>query len=326
MNHFEVIKELICAKQKEGDFHDFKQEWHASNADLIHDILCFSNSLSVSQYRYIIIGVDDTDFSIKSVENDKKRKRQSGLLDTLHHALNSMPEVSLETIDYEGAKLDVIIITASAFRPYYLSKDYPRDSKNPLRAGVIYSRVGDRNTGVNETAKGDAMEKLWRIRFGLDKSPLERGITYLHQPSKWKENYIAGSSTGDYEQYYFEEFPKFVVRLMRDGSNKFNELGIVNKFPDKSPGSWYDCQLLYGQTLLIRESFIFIDGGRYMVALPERRENGGYFYVKNSNRYLLSVFINKQKKYNMEHYNFDTFSQRIGAEILTEAPARETTF
>ena len=42
----QIIARLISQKH-EGDFWDFKQEWHPKNknADFVKDIICFANSL-----------------------------------------------------------------------------------------------------------------------------------------------------------------------------------------------------------------------------------------------------------------------------------------
>lgn len=44
MNLYNEIKALISLKQ-EGNFWDFKKEWHSNNSDLLHDIICMSNNL-----------------------------------------------------------------------------------------------------------------------------------------------------------------------------------------------------------------------------------------------------------------------------------------
>ncbi|MRB55765.1 ATP-binding protein, partial [Bacillus thuringiensis] len=57
-NNFMIkIKNLILSKS-EGEFWDFKQEWHRDNERLLHDILCFANTVHEKDC-YIIIGVSD---------------------------------------------------------------------------------------------------------------------------------------------------------------------------------------------------------------------------------------------------------------------------
>jgi hypothetical protein len=48
-------------QQDECEFLDFKQEFHANNVDLIHDILCLANAYTNSKFEcrvwiYIIVG------------------------------------------------------------------------------------------------------------------------------------------------------------------------------------------------------------------------------------------------------------------------------
>ena len=51
------IFELISLKQ-EGEFWDFKRQWHENKADLLHDIICMANNLTDND-GYIIIGIDE---------------------------------------------------------------------------------------------------------------------------------------------------------------------------------------------------------------------------------------------------------------------------
>jgi len=41
---------------KEGDFWDFKQEWHENIEDLLKDIICFANTIH-DENCYIVFGV-----------------------------------------------------------------------------------------------------------------------------------------------------------------------------------------------------------------------------------------------------------------------------
>ena len=76
-----IIYELIESK-REGEYWDFKEEHHQNKADLLHDILCFSNSLH-DGIRYIIIGVVDGTYEISGCCNLSTRRKQSDLIDFL---------------------------------------------------------------------------------------------------------------------------------------------------------------------------------------------------------------------------------------------------
>lgn len=53
----EKIKSLINSIH-EGDYLDFKQAWYTENERLLHDILCFANTVH-NKNCYIIIGVSE---------------------------------------------------------------------------------------------------------------------------------------------------------------------------------------------------------------------------------------------------------------------------
>ena len=63
------IKKLILLRQ-EGEYWDFKKEWHINKADLLHDIICMANNPSLHD-GFIVIGInEETDFSVCDVVND----------------------------------------------------------------------------------------------------------------------------------------------------------------------------------------------------------------------------------------------------------------
>lgn len=52
----------LLLMEPESDYLDFKEKWYSGDKgtfDLIRDILCLSNSLSNSVFRYIIIGIKE---------------------------------------------------------------------------------------------------------------------------------------------------------------------------------------------------------------------------------------------------------------------------
>jgi predicted HTH transcriptional regulator len=73
------IKNLIDRKS-EGEYWDFKQEWYKDNERLLHDILCFANTVH-DRDCYLIIGVSDTG-EIVGVSEENRRK-QVHILDLL---------------------------------------------------------------------------------------------------------------------------------------------------------------------------------------------------------------------------------------------------
>lgn len=86
----EEILRLIALRQ-EGEYWDFKKEWHKSKPDLLHDIICMANNLS-NHDGLIIIGVDEeTEYSICDVVNDQNRKKTQDIVAFLRE--KSLPVV-----------------------------------------------------------------------------------------------------------------------------------------------------------------------------------------------------------------------------------------
>ncbi|HNW81570.1 MAG TPA: ATP-binding protein [bacterium] len=198
-----IINELIQYK-KEGSYWDFKQKWHDNNADLIRDILSLANGIEHQGDRYLIIGISDPpDCSFVGSEHMGKRKKQSDLLDLfskLQFAGGFVPDLRIETCRISEKEIDVIIIKDLPLKPYYLMERY---KNGELCEGAIYTRVGDKNTAKNSTADIYRVEKMWRERFGLDKTPFERVQQYLMYPKDWQTDGISKS--------YHDQFPEFTL-------------------------------------------------------------------------------------------------------------------
>lgn len=101
---------------------------------------------------------------------------------------------SVESLDFGEIEIDVIVIHNSDATPFYLTENFQSVMPNN-----IYTRVMDSNTPKNKSADLPHIETLWKKRFGLLSSPLERMMIYLKNPDLWK------SSPNDYptkKQYY----------------------------------------------------------------------------------------------------------------------------
>lgn len=198
------IMQLIKLKA-EGGYWDFKQKWHNNKVDLLHDIICMANNLENSD-AYIIIGVEDKNKKICGIseteesgasateesgasateesaasETKTNRKTQQNLIDFIKDkkfAGDMRPSVYVETLKLEEKEVDVIIIKNSKNTPYYLKESFKEKDKKinagSINAGSIYTRTGDTNTPKNSTADIDKAEYLWKKRFGIDLSPMEK--------------------------------------------------------------------------------------------------------------------------------------------------------
>ncbi len=210
------IVESFVNKASEGGYWDFKQSWHSNNADLLKDIICMANNTTVDmQDGYIIFGIEDSLFNIIGVSEDSNRKNQEniiGFLSSQAWSGEEIPNVDVKTVEIDGKEVDVLIIYRSDVTPYYLLKDYLKTNvsgkdKTIIRAGVIYSRVGDRNTSSAECATKQAAEFLWKKRFGLVGSDDFKVIKRLQNADSWY-------STDEYGTFYNSEYGD--IKIERD--------------------------------------------------------------------------------------------------------------
>ncbi|MFW5411975.1 ATP-binding protein [Aerococcus urinaeequi] len=256
-----IISNLISLKQ-EGAYWDFKCMWYdpIQTMNLLHDIICMSNNL-VNRDAYIIIGIDEENgYSINDVANDSNRKNTQKLVDFLKDkkfAGDIRPLVYVETINFFEGYIDVIVIKNSSNTPFYLKEKY-----KGIFANNIYTRIQDTNTPINSSADIDKVEWLWKKRFGLIQTPVERIETYLAHPDGW-----INSPYGETQQYY-RNFPEYTITYDSAGDNRDGYVYYLFSQYDSTP-HWIDISIYYHQTLLTEIGGVSLDGGRYMTPCPE---------------------------------------------------------
>ncbi|MCR3922022.1 MAG: ATP-binding protein, partial [Firmicutes bacterium] len=253
----EQVDNLISLK-KEGDHWDFKREWYCNKADLLHDIICMANNLS-SQDGLIIIGVDeDRDYEIQDIVEDSNRKKTQDLVSFLRKkkfAGGIRPTVTVQPVRLSQKTIDVIIVRNDRNTPYYLTEHY-----QGVFANNIYARIMDTNTPKNSSSDINIIETLWKKRFAINATALERVILYLQRPADWIDS-------SDESRMYYKYAPEFVIEQVsaaddRDGY-EFYLFGQYDSRPH-----WYDINLYYHQTLLDSLGGTALDGGRYFTATP----------------------------------------------------------
>lgn len=254
----EKVVNLISLKQ-EGDYWDFKREWYSNKADLLHDIICMANNLS-NQDGLIIIGIDEeTDYEIQDVEIDSNRKRTQDIVSFLRDkkfAGGIRPTVTVQAIKSSQKTIDVLIVCNDRNTPYYLTEQY-----QGVFANNIYVRIMDTNTPKNSSGDINIVETLWKKRFGINATALERVILYLQSPSDWIDSY-------NESRRYYKFAPEFVIEQVsasddRDGY-EFYLFGQYDIRPH-----WYDINIYYHQTLLDSIGGAALDGGRCFTATPK---------------------------------------------------------
>ncbi|MCM1991310.1 ATP-binding protein [Oceanirhabdus seepicola] len=308
----------LIESKSEGDYWDFKQEWHKDNERLIHDILCFTNTVH-DRDCYLIIGVSDKG-EVVGV-NEEGRLKQAGILDLLSNTVfagDFTPEVMVDTIEIEDKEIDILIIFNSYTVPYYLKKKSKKYQN--LREGFIYTRVGDRNTPIKQNATIHQIEMLWKKRFGLTQAPLVQIVNRLENKTEWIRN------EGTYYNIYKPEF-----RLVEEYDDERGRGQFYVYSQENSSFSYKDLSIMYNQTILKDFQLVVLDSGRFETPVPEwgyvvkERRVGCYkytykYYLKNSIEYKLQQFFfdisNEEELYAKNNFDevilyFDNEEERL---------------
>ena len=272
------ISELLG--QKESESLDFKERFPDNTVDLIHDILCLANSQTQNN-SYLIFGVSDNG-EVVGTESDPNSKTQAHIYDCIRQSFfNHIPDISLTVHLIGENSVSVLTIKNRPQKPYFLTKDKTHGNKT-IRAGVVYGRLGDTNIPLKDTASDSYIERMWRERFSIDITPLERLNIYLDEPSNWKR-------TGHLENFFFETHPEFQLISSSDEDKPFKE-DFTEKFPDKKAFR-LDIQAKYNTTTIGEYTLIACDGYRCHLPLPEPYLIGGkrkWRVSRNSNVYKIS--------------------------------------
>lgn len=281
------LVKLCISRGHEGDFWDFKQEWHKDMPALIKDIICFVNTVH-SENCYLIFGISD---DCRVVGMKQSRYELANIIDALsklEFATIDVPEITLDTIVLDGIEVDVLTILNTDNTPIYLRKPYGK-----MHPGCIYLRKGDRNTPDNSNALFGDIEMLWKKRFRLTKPPLEYIKNHLNNPLEWNET----------QDCYYNIFrPEYVLEHVYDEGDRdlraefyayamTNEHVVYSSMVVKCSG-----------TIVDNYQIVALDGGRYTTPTPEwgflgkrLTENGPEFsykyFLKDSFRYSLHSFM-----------------------------------
>ncbi len=273
----EILK--LIESKREGDFWDFKREPHENKASLLHDIIYLSNSLHRGS-RFLILGVSDPKEGTELIgltEGQANRKSQVEYIDFLRtkpFSGHCRPEIELHTFKISNAEIDVLEIFDNPEKPYYLTEDY-RDKDKNVRANFIYSRTNDTNTPIDKSADVGIIEKMWRQRFGLDLSPLERMKILLIQPQDWFKD------IGNKPYAYHLDFPEFRIEF-----SEVNEFWEVFSFFFTNEKSYLGTATFkYHSTTLFELEYMYCDEMRIELAVPKTEivrlkeyENWFYYY------------------------------------------------
>lgn len=269
---------------KEGDSWDFKQEWHNDIADLLKDIICFANTTHYEDC-FIIFGISN---DLKPNQMTKPRRLQADILDALsklYFAGGNVPKISVDMLEMDGIQIDVLCIYNSDNTPLYLTKPYGK-----MRAGCIYTRVGDKNTPDNGNAGIGEIESLWKKRFGLTKPPLSYIFDRLQNKNEWNES-------GEY--FYNIYRPEFSLHKYYDEDDARSRDEFYSYAQTNEATSFLTLDIIANGTVLTSYQLVSLDSGRLCIPVPQwgflnigRQEDRAYkYYVTESDTYRLLRFM-----------------------------------
>lgn len=257
------IESLISLRQ-EGPYWDFKKEWYVEKkeGDMLIDIICMANNL-VDRDAYIIIGVDEeTDYVLHDVTKDENRRNTQMLTDFIRSkkfAGDFRPVVTVEQVQLNEKILDVIVIHNSTNTPYLLREKY-----KGVFANNIYVRLQDSNTPTDKSADFHQVEYLWKKRFGMLLSPIDKVKIFLQHPNDWND------SPSNLDKKYYKYAPEFTIDYTyesEDGRNGYEYYLFAQTDPTPH---WSEIRIYYHQTVLAELGGVILDGGRYFTATPDR--------------------------------------------------------
>lgn len=312
-NELENIIISLIRLKKEGIYWDFKQEYHSNSVDLVHDIICLANA-DYAGDKYIIFGVKD-DYEIIGL--DGNFKSQSDIIDTLRNAKftdDVFPDIGLESISIENQTIDILIIKNINNKPYYLLEQKKKDKKI-INAGTIYSRNMDTNTPKNRVASSKDIEHMWKERFGLTQTPLERFKIYLNDFNGWSHNG---------EKSFYKQHPEFTIQPLDNNYCQGNETlewargEIGYNYSSGNGTSVFG--FYYHTTLMHTICCVQFDGGKKYIVNPDWEAIGKgriYFYLEDSLEYSYQIFIINERKYDFSTQIFSKDHSQFDMPVFT---------
>ena len=163
-----------------------------------------------------------------------------------------------------------------------------------VMANNIYTRVMDTNTPKDKSADIHHVEYLWKKRFRLISTPMERVKYYLERPYEWLD------SPTDWEtvKKYHKHFPEFTIEYTLDDDGNAYQYYLFNQ-TDITP-HWRKIRIFYHQTLLTELEGISLDGGRYFTPTPltdgislgefQNWDISFKYFIKDTLRYVIHKF------------------------------------
>ena len=279
------IIEILAAKGREGEYWDYKQEWHENMADLLKDIICFANTPHDANC-YLLFGIDDDGHIVGMKKNRRKQADILEAMDNLWFIGDVRPEISVETVVVNEIEVDVLTVYDTQKTPIYLKRNY-----GEMLAGCIYMRNGDKNTPNRGMASIDDVEKLWKKRFGLLQTPLEYIIGRLQYQTEWKQQ--------DHT-YYNMYRPEYQLKILKGDEDYLIPEFYAYTMSNKST-SYEMLQIIAGDTILEEYQIVVLDSGRYKTPVPEWGF-AGYDRYRIDHKFTYKYFVKGSTEYRLQQF------------------------
>jgi len=297
MSEFAEKIDKLIAMHQEGPYWDFKKEWYGKekDTDMLIDIICMANNL-VDKDAYIIIGVDEkNDYQMCGVDSDQNRRNTQMLTDFLRgkkFAGDFRPVVTVESVGIAGKTIDVITVQNSLNTPFYLKQSF-----KGVLANNIYVRLQDSNTPRDQSADFHHVEYLWKKRFGMLLTPIEKVRLYLQKPEDWE------NSPAYEDKKYYKYAPEYTIEHTYEADDNRDGYEYYLFAQTDSRPHWCEIRICYHQTVLEELGGVILDGGRYFTATPSmdglslttpaKWDVAYKYFVKTDMNYLVHTFYYK---------------------------------
>lgn len=247
--------------RREGSYWDFKKAYSSNKAELLLDIICMANNQE-DRDAYIIYGIEDYTMKVIGVENDAHRLKLNQLSQFLSgkHFSVYVPEIDLQTIILEGHEIDVLTVFNTNHTPYYIENDFVDGEKKVIH-GEIYVRLNDRKAGTSKAAPYSCMEHLWKKRFGMELSIMQRLNMRLEEYDRWQFDW------GNKKYAYHMDFPEFRMEIEDDFRQGWVSAAAFYAHP---VFYWAKLNILYHNTIIYETNIWSFDEFRRY--LPEGKE------------------------------------------------------
>ena len=280
----ELLSKLL--NEEESNYLDFKKEWYSKekNYELLHDILCLSNSTCKNKNRYLIIGVDDNKKTHKkTLHNATKNMRTAeDITQFLQEYMSKVPSIIVYREFIKNKNIYIIQITPNYLDlPYVLNKPFDYKIKinekykpKKLIKNCIYSRVNSMNTPKDESCDIETVKEIIKIQNGDNLDIIEKFKTYILDTENWK---VSGNN------YYYKKNHNFkMVRVNNDENiRRLNSESYIEALRDTFISkdywdhrdmnsaddyfTWFDIEL-YADNTLIKKVHLFEIFAKYYFA------------------------------------------------------------